>query len=153
MRLWRWAACAAAGVLAGAGAYTFTYAEGLSYMSDDPAACVNCHVMREQFDGWQKSSHHAFATCNDCHVPHDLIGKYAAKAVHGWRHSKAFTLQDFHEPIRITAGDAGIVRENCVRCHQSMMHDVLAAQREPDGTHAGDTDCIRCHAGIGHGPR
>jgi hypothetical protein len=66
--------------------------------------------------GWQKSTHHAVATCNDCHVPHDLIGKYLTKAEHGYRHSKGITFQDFHEPIRITDGSMRIVQHNCVRC-------------------------------------
>ena len=73
--------------------------------------------MREQYDGWQKASHHARATCNDCHVPQDALGKYVTKAKHGWRHSKAFTLQDFHEPIRIRPEDLAIVNDNCARCH------------------------------------
>jgi hypothetical protein len=29
------------------------------------------------------------------------VSKWWAKAVNGWIHSKAFTLQDFPEPIRI----------------------------------------------------
>jgi hypothetical protein len=37
----------AAGGVFGLGGYTFVYAEGGSYFSDDPRACVNCHVMRE----------------------------------------------------------------------------------------------------------
>ena len=68
------AACV--GFVLGMGAFTFNYAEGTSYLSNDPAACVNCHIMRDQYDGWRKSTHHAAATCNDCHVPHDLVGKY-----------------------------------------------------------------------------
>ena len=31
------------------------YAQGFSYLSDDPAACANCHIMREHYDGWQKA--------------------------------------------------------------------------------------------------
>ena len=53
------------GVAVGIGVYTFAYAKGWSYLTDDPAACANCHVMREQFDGWLKSSHRAVATCNN----------------------------------------------------------------------------------------
>ncbi len=63
-----WLGCVLAGVVLGLGLYTFWYARGLSYFSSDPRACVNCHIMREQYDGWQKSSHSAFATCNACHV-------------------------------------------------------------------------------------
>src|SRR5687767_1775887 len=93
------AAAAAVGTLAGAGGYTFVAAKGLSYMSDDPTVCVNCHIMREQYDGWRHASHHAVATCNDCHLPHDsLASKLFVKASNGWHHSVAFTTQDFAEP-------------------------------------------------------
>lgn len=136
------------GVLIGTGAYTFNYAEGTSYLSNDPKACVNCHIMREQFDGWQKTSHHAVATCNDCHVPHDFVGKYVTKAVHGYRHSKGFTFQDFHEPIRITEPDRGIVEANCVRCHSMFVSQITEGHgsSEPIG-------CTHCHADVGHGAR
>src|SRR5262245_34154410 len=87
--------CALVGVVIGLGGYTFHYAEGSSYFSTDPTACVNCHVMREQYDGWRKSSHHAFATCNDCHTPHALVPKYMVKAENGFWHSTAFTLQNY----------------------------------------------------------
>src|SRR3954469_4422436 len=89
------------GVLLGAGTYTVYYGEGLSYLSNDPKACVNCHIMREQYDGWQKASHHAAAACNDCQVPHQTVPKYLVKAEDGFWHSRGFTLQDFPEPIRL----------------------------------------------------
>lgn len=133
------------GIVGGLGMFTFQYAEGTSYFSNDPKACVNCHIMRDQFDGWQKSTHHAVATCNDCHVPHDLIGKYLTKAEHGYRHSKGFTFQDFHEPIRITDGSSRIVQHNCVRCHESLVADLPS--------HSAGADCAHCHSGIGHSAR
>ena len=68
------------GVLAGVGAYTFVYARGYAYLQNDPRACANCHVMQEQYDGWLHSSHRNVATCNDCHTPHDFLGKYMTKA-------------------------------------------------------------------------
>jgi cytochrome c nitrite reductase small subunit len=46
------------GMLLGVGAFTFQYAKGLAYFSNDPNACANCHIMREQLESWQKSSHH-----------------------------------------------------------------------------------------------
>ena len=61
------------GLLLGTGAFTFKYAEGLSYFSTDPKACVNCHIMTPQYDSWQKSSHHAVATCVDRCGPGCLI--------------------------------------------------------------------------------
>jgi nitrate/TMAO reductase-like tetraheme cytochrome c subunit len=67
------------GVLVGLGAYTFRYAEGLSYFSTDPRACVNCHIMRDPYDSWQKASHHATATCVECHLPTAFVAKYLAR--------------------------------------------------------------------------
>jgi len=34
------------GVVIGVGGYTFIYAKGYSYLTNDPAACANCHVMQ-----------------------------------------------------------------------------------------------------------
>lgn len=140
--------CVLLGVTLGAGAYTAYYAEGFSYLSDDPKACVNCHVMREHYDGWQKASHHGYATCNDCHLPADnMVRKYLAKGLNGYHHSKAFTLQDFHEPIRIGEKNRKILMANCIRCHESLVCDIL----QP-GKADGGIDCIRCHERVGHGP-
>ena len=60
------------GVVLGLGGFTFWYAEGGSYFSTDPRACMNCHIMRDQYDSWSKASHHAAAKCIYCHLPHDL---------------------------------------------------------------------------------
>jgi cytochrome c nitrite reductase small subunit len=135
------------GVPVGVGAFTFVYAKGFSYLSTDPRACVNCHVMNEQYDGWLKSGHRHVATCVECHLPHGGLAKWVAKADHGLRHSVAFTLQNFKEPIEITARDRQMAQENCVRCHAGLVHDLLATT-EP---RRGSIDCLHCHHGAGHG--
>ncbi len=140
--------CLLAGVLLGLGSFTFWYAEGAAYFSNDPKACANCHIMNDYLDSWQKSSHHAFATCNDCHTPHDFIGKWWSKARNGFWHSKGFTLQDFHEPIQITPSNAEALQANCVVCHQNLTHDIVTFGSAGE---AGN-NCVRCHASVGHGP-
>jgi cytochrome c nitrite reductase small subunit len=134
------------GVVFGLGVYTFAYARGWSYLTNDPGACVNCHVMNEQYDGWVKASHRSVAVCNDCHVPADLIGKYATKARNGFWHSFYFTTQTFAEPIRATTASRHIAEANCRRCHEG----IALALGTP--THQGpkDLSCIRCHASVGH---
>lgn len=134
------------GMLAGVGIFTLLYAEGLSYLSNDPAACANCHIMWPQYEGWQKASHHTVATCVDCHLPKDFIGKYTAKAVNGYHHSSGFTFQNFHEPIHIKGNNARILQANCLRCHEDFVHEMLAAVPQP-----GDVSCVHCHATVGHG--
>ena len=134
-----------AGGFAGLGGFTFHYAQGHSYLSDNPAACVNCHIMREVFEGWNHGSHKAVAACNDCHTPNGFFGHWVMKGINGWKHSRAFTLGGFPEPIRITALDASIARNNCLRCHGEMT-SWMDGRNSPD-----PTDCLRCHAGAGHG--
>jgi cytochrome c nitrite reductase small subunit len=139
--------CVLAGFGLGTGAFTVRYAEGFSYLSNDPTACVNCHIMREQYDGWQHASHHAVATCNDCHVPHDTIRKYLVKAENGFWHSKGFTLQDFPEPIRLRPVSLSILETNCISCHHDLVNDVLGH----DATGSTTMHCVHCHAAVGHG--
>lgn len=136
------------GAVVGLGGSTFIYGKGLSYFSNDPQSCKNCHIMNDQYDGWLKSSHHAVATCNDCHSPHGLLPKLVSKADNGFWHSKGFTLQDFPEPIRIRERNRAVLNRNCLECHHELVEDVVA-------THASDDtrfDCIRCHVASGHGP-
>jgi cytochrome c nitrite reductase small subunit len=141
------------GVVAGLGAFTFDYGEGLSYFGHDPTTCVNCHIMAPQYEGWQHSGHHHVATCQDCHVPHDSTVRWLlAEADNGYRHSKGFTFQDFREPIQITQRNAVILQENCVRCHADLLHDVMWSDRSRDGD-SRTVECVHCHARVGHGPR
>jgi cytochrome c nitrite reductase small subunit len=142
-------AAAALGAVLGMGAFTFRYAEGLSYFSADPRACKNCHIMNDEYDSWTKGAHHAAAKCVDCHLPHDFVPKYLAKAENGYHHSKGFTFQDFHEPILIKPKNAAILQANCLRCHADFVHDIVRG-----GTTREDAvGCVHCHRNVGHGAR
>ena len=138
------------GATAGIGGFTFIYAKGSSYLGHDSAACANCHIMRDQYDGWIKSSHRAVAECNDCHAPHNLLGKYATKALNGFRHSLAFTTGRFPEPIRITPLNRAITEGACRHCHD----DVVDMMRPGGGGHGGrrgdEVNCLHCHHSVGH---
>jgi cytochrome c nitrite reductase small subunit len=138
------------GMMGGLGYFTWTYAEGGSYFSNDPRACANCHIMREYFDSWQKSSHHSRAACNDCHTPHTLVAKYASKAENGLRHSWKFTFQSFAEPLRITPMNLDNLQENCVNCHAGLVRDIVGRDQHGVST---EKMCVHCHADVGHGAR
>lgn len=145
--------CALLGIVLGSGVFTFTYAEGWSYLSNDPKACANCHIMRDHLASWQKASHHAHATCNDCHTPHAFIPKYLSKAENGIWHSKGFTFQDFHEPIRIRPHNAAVLEHNCIDCHQQFVNDITAGHHgESDANSMTKWSCVHCHPQVGHGP-
>lgn len=134
------------GLATGLGAFTFVYARGYSYLSNDPAACANCHIMREHFDAWNKSSHKNVATCNDCHTPHDLVGKYMVKAKNGFWHSFYFTTGRFPDPLRITGGNREVTADACRYCHAQ----IVAAIEHPNATEKERSNCVRCHEYVGH---
>jgi cytochrome c nitrite reductase small subunit len=139
------------GALLGLGAFTFNYAEGTSYLSNNPKACVNCHIMNDQYASWQKSSHHAVAVCNDCHIPPAFPWKYIAKGRNGWNHSYAFTTGRYPKPIMITPPNAEILQNNCMRCHGDFVHNIVPGS---SSVHASEgVTCVHCHQGVGHGAR
>lgn len=142
------AAALSLGVLGGVGAFTFGYGEGSAYLTNDPTACANCHVMQDHYDSWVKSSHRNVASCNDCHLPHNFAGKWITKADNGFFHSLAFTTNVFHEPIRIKPRNARVVQNACLHCHADFVHAMLPQEK------AGDMlSCVQCHSDVGHALR
>lgn len=136
------------GATAGVGTFTFGYADGAAYLSNRPEACANCHVMREHLDAWVKSSHGKFATCNDCHAPHDFLGKYYCKARNGFFHSLAFTTGRFPDQIQMHGYNRNVVEQNCRHCHAQLTHQI-----DPLPTSGGEvqtTSCLHCHSTVGH---
>ena len=132
-----------AGISLGIGIYLFWYAKGYSYLSHESTACINCHVMKEQFDSWMKASHHTIAQCNDCHLSGNLVSQLKTKMLNGFSHSLAFTLQNFHEPIRIKKRNRKVVESSCRNCHTPLL--------EASGMHGGkDMFCLGCHGQVGH---
>ncbi|HEX7289136.1 MAG TPA: cytochrome c nitrite reductase small subunit [Candidatus Angelobacter sp.] len=135
------------GAAVGIGGYAFTYAKGYSYLLNDPAACANCHVMRAQYDGWIKSSHHSAAACNDCHTPHNLVGKYAVKATNGFFHSFYFTSGHYPDNVQITSFDREVVESACRHCHEAITQAIDAGSIHG---RARGIACTRCHLSVGH---
>lgn len=145
------------GIAIGVGLYTFVYAKGYSYMTNDPQACANCHIMQEHFSSWTKASHHSVATCNDCHTPAGFFGKYMTKASNGFWHSFAFTTGDYPDPLRIKQHNREITEEACRKCHQEIVEAIDLLEHgtgaNDGGKHTGATNepsCVRCHNTVGH---
>ncbi len=147
----------------GLGTFTFGFARGASYLTNDPAACANCHIMSEHYSAWLKGSHANVATCNDCHTPHNLIGKYTVKAKNGFWHSFYFTVGGYPDPLRITEGNRKVTEDACRHCHAQITDAIDHVPRRDSGAgppaatsrvHSGPASeqisCIRCHAYVGH---
>ncbi|MFZ2492866.1 MAG: cytochrome c nitrite reductase small subunit [Thermoanaerobaculia bacterium] len=135
------------GLAAGIGSYTFVYAKGYSYMTNDPAACANCHVMESYYSGWMKGPHRSVAVCNDCHTPPGLVGKYSTKASNGFWHSFYFTTGNYPDHLEIKPHNLKIADGACLKCHTEITQAILSS---PAHREVGKTACIRCHSDVGH---
>ena len=153
-RGWRVAVVLLAGVGAGLGTMTLKISNATSYLSDDPRACVNCHIMQPQYATWERGSHGRVASCNDCHVPHDnIFNKYYFKAKDGTRHAFMFS---FHlEPQVIQVHEAGqrVIQDNCIRCHSGLLTlgTEHAAVTWAEALHGAGKLCWECHRETPHG--
>ncbi len=140
--VWFWVLC---GVFIGTSVYTFIYAKGWSYLTNDSSACANCHIMNEQYTGWIHSSHRYEISCNDCHTPPNMIGKWYTKMRNGFWHSYYFTVGGFHEPISISNASLKIVESACRNCHNNTVQMIDHEPRQSQ-----ELSCVRCHASVGH---
>lgn len=135
------------GVAVGLGGYTFIYAKGYSYLTNDPAACANCHAMSQYYAGWMRGPHRSVAGCNDCHTPHNFVGKYATKASNGFWHSFYFTSGLYPDNLEIKKRNLDITENACRHCHEPVTDAIDTHPAHRDG---GKLSCIRCHADVGH---
>lgn len=134
------------GSMIGVGLFTFGYANGASYLGNDPEACINCHVMEDQYQGWQAGSHKDVATCNDCHAPHtNIVHKYLVKGENGFRHALAFTTGWHPENLRITEGNREVTEGTCLYCHEDFVEEIHVGRANDQ-----QVSCITCHSDVGH---
>lgn len=142
-----------AGVMVGLGVFIVKESELISYASDSPQACVNCHVMTPTYNAWMHSSHREHASCNDCHVPHNnIFNKYYFKAKDGLYHSYVFTTRQEPEVMFMRDASEVVVQDNCVRCHvQQVTQTKYADYIEGHTENRTDRKCWSCHKEVPHG--
>jgi cytochrome c nitrite reductase small subunit len=141
---WRLFLCVLVGIAIGMTAIVVRIANASSYLFDDPAACINCHVMTDAYATWQRGSHGRVTVCTDCHVPHqNVVAKLAYKATDGLKHSYVFTLHKEPQVLALSERAVPVVQTNCLRCHSGQLAMIrLAASSE--------RKCWACHNNI-HG--
>ncbi|MBK1876688.1 cytochrome c nitrite reductase small subunit [Pelagicoccus mobilis] len=150
---WRLPILIGLGTLFGLSIVLLRVSNATSYLSDDPKACVNCHIMTPQFATWERGSHARVASCNDCHVPHDtLLNKYYFKAKDGARHAFMFTFHMEPQVIKVHEPGMAVIQDNCIRCHEHLLdegvHLAVSLQEAETGT---GKLCWDCHRETPHG--
>lgn len=110
--------------------------------TERPEFCARCHVMEDAYGGWFHSGHRLGAGCNDCHLPHqNVVALVAGKVTSGLRDLYHYYAGRIEEPLRLSASQKNVVRQNCLRCHQGAMKHVSFENR----------NCWECHRGLPHG--
>ena len=129
-RPWQVGIYGLAGAALGLALVLVRIANATSYLSDDPQACINCHVMTDAYASWQRGSHGHAAVCIDCHVPHSsFVAKYAYKSQDGLKHSYVFTRREEPQVLTLSARAVPVVQANCVRCHDHQVMMIEATWR------------------------
>lgn len=122
-------------------------------IGDDPAACVNCHIMSPYYATWMHSSHGRDATCNDCHVPHQNIArKYFFKGMDGMKHVAYFVTRSERQAIHAEEGSAEVIMDNCIRCHSQLNQELVKTGRiDFMQAQCGEGKaCWDCHRNVPH---
>lgn len=150
---WKFPVLIITGSIIGLIAFIIYTSNAVSYLSDNPETCINCHIMVPQYATWQHSSHRENATCNDCHVPHNnIFNKYYFKAKDGLRHASMFTLRMEPQVIFIHEAGKNVVHNNCIRCHNELLTDSkLNTQTNFKHYDKSERECWECHREVPHG--
>lgn len=143
-RRWQIAVYICVGTIVGLSMVVARQSNALSYLSESPETCMNCHVMTDAYASWQRGSHGRDTICLDCHVPHsNIIAKTAFKSMDGIKHSTVFMLKKEPQILRLSKIAQPVVQANCIRCHSDkLVMARLAASSE--------RKCWDCHTNI-HG--
>lgn len=123
-------------------------------IGDDPAACINCHIMSPYYATWSHSSHGRDVTCNDCHVPNDnILSHYLFKGVDGMKHVGYFVAKAEPQNIRAEAASSTVIMDNCIRCHAQLNQEFVKTGRINYmlAKRGEGMACWDCHRGIPHG--
>ncbi len=141
------------GVLCGLVAYLTYASHAASYLSDNPKACVNCHIMGSYYATWNHSSHARVATCNDCHVPHDnFFKKWFFKAKDGMRHASIFAIGNEPQVMKTIDASSEVIMDNCIRCHAQLNQEFVKTGRitYSEVTCGNGKACWDCHRDVPH---
>ena len=143
-RGWQITACVAVGVAVGLAVFVARVANAVSYLSDAPETCMNCHVMTDAYVTWERGSHARVTKCVDCHVPNsNPVAQLTFKGMDGTKHATIFTPRKEPQVLRLSKIAAPVVQANCMRCHHDQFQMIRLAG-------PGERKCWDCHNNV-HG--
>lgn len=123
-----------------AGAFLNFGPPGLYAKSGTPEFCGSCHVMETEYEAWLHNGGHRRAKCIDCHLPNqNKVVHVTWKGIDGMWDVFQFYSGRVPETIRLSQHGAGVLQENCKRCHE----ETVAMINE-------ERNCWTCHRRLSH---
>lgn len=122
-------------------------------IGDDPAACINCHIMSPYYATWAHSAHARNTTCNDCHVPNNnMAAHYAFKGMDGMKHVAYFVTFSERQSIEAEDASAEVIMDNCIRCHKQLNQEFVNTGRIDymEAKRGEGKACWDCHRDVAH---
>lgn len=122
-------------------------------IGDDPAACINCHIMSPYYATWAHSAHARNTTCNDCHVPNNnIVSHYAFKGMDGMKHVAYFVTHSEAQAIEAEEASAEVIMDNCIRCHKQLNQEFVNTGRIDymEAQRGEGKACWDCHRDVAH---
>jgi len=109
--------------------------------TDQRPFCAQCHSMMPSAIT-QKRSTHVNLTCNECHLPQNLMSKLPQKAAIGLYDIFAENFADVRLPIAASPGMKDIINANCTSCHAATNQNVASMESK--------RYCTDCHRNVPH---
>ena len=122
-------------------------------IGDDPAACINCHIMSPYYATWAHSAHARNTTCNDSHVPNNnMAAHYAFKGMDGMKHVAYFVTFSERQSIEAEDASAEVIMDNCIRCHKQLNQEFVNTGRIDymEAKRGEGKACWDCHRDVAH---
>jgi cytochrome c nitrite reductase small subunit len=139
-----WAVAATAAAL---GVFIFV-TDAPAYAGTASETCANCHVMDSMYENYYHGSHHEWAECAGCHLPHDnLVNYYVEKGRQGMHDVYVFGMGQAPALIRLSEHSQEIIQQNCIRCHGQAVETIMV------GLPPFERSCWECHRTMAHGFR
>jgi cytochrome c nitrite reductase small subunit len=113
----------------------------ISGAANDPGLCGRCHVMDPIIQSFGVSAHRDL-NCNECHTAHGFFTGPLSKMGLGAKHLIFFVAGASPQHLQASEITRGLAKENCLRCHGTIMRQIADASDRP---------CSDCHRFTPHG--
>ena len=85
--------------------------------------------------------------CALCGIP-TAAATYDGITVSATADGRSVSASNSNEPIRLRPVSERILQHNCLNCHRDLVGGILG-----HGSADEMTNCVHCHAAVGHGPQ